>query len=385
MPDDSHLQDELAMLRQRVAELEAIEAEYQRAQAALKEVGGEWENLLEIVGDSVFIVDPVKMAILDANDHAARRLGYGREELLATPYSSIEIKQASGPAGAAEWESQKSRTRFYDCLHRHHDGTATPVEVSSRIIRHQGQPALLNFARDISLRKQEEAEREQMIVELEAYAHTVAHDLKNPVALMMGYSEMLGDDSYNYSREEIKEYLSVIHRAATKMHNIIDELLLLASVRKMDEVGIEPLDMQTIVSEALKRLENVIEPAGTVVHLPESWPLASGYAAWVEEVWVNDISNAIKYGGTPPQIELGATAQGGAITFWARDNGRGIAPEDQPQLFKQFTRFDQARAEGHGLGLSIVKSIVAKLGGEVGGMNRPEGGSEFFFTLPAAQ
>jgi signal transduction histidine kinase len=122
-----------------------------------------------------------------------------------------------------------------------------------------------------------------------------------------------------------------------------------------------------------------------------------GYAPWVEEVWVNYLSNAIKYGGKPPQVELSATlfstscASGGEmrenmVYFWVRDNGDGLTPDDQARLFTPFTRLDQIRARGHGLGLSIVRRIVEKLGGQVGvqSTGEPGQGSTFFFTLPAA-
>lgn len=260
-----------------------------------------------------------------------------------------------------------------------------PVEVSSRVVRRNGQAVLLNLARDISRRKQIASEREQLIVELDAYAHTVAHDLKGPLAVLMGYSDMLLDYSDDASEEETREWIAAIRRTGHKMQNIIDELLVLASVRKMDEFQLETLDMAAIVSEALGRLSNVISGSGAEVVTPQSWPSAAGYPSWVEEIWVNYISNGIKYGGDPPRIELGATADDdGMLRFWVRDNGRGLTPEEQVQVFGQFTRLDVARAEGHGLGLSIVQRIAEKLGGEVGVQSQVGEGSVFSFSLPAA-
>ena len=116
--------------------------------------------------------------------------------------------------------------------------------------------------------------------------------------------------------------------------------------------------------------------------------MALGYGPWIEEVWVNYLSNALKYGGspsTPPQIELGAEAQpDGLVRFWLRDHGPGIPAESQAHLFTQFTRLDQVRAQGHGLGLSIVRRIVEKLGGQVGVISQVGQGSTFFFALPGA-
>jgi signal transduction histidine kinase len=88
------------------------------------------------------------------------------------------------------------------------------------------------------------------------------------------------------------------------MSNIVDELLLLAEVRKMD-IELAPLDMAGIVDEAQTRLAHMIAERHAEIIAPAAWPPALGYAAWVEEVWVNYLSNALKYGGTPPRVELG--------------------------------------------------------------------------------
>jgi PAS domain S-box-containing protein len=388
MQDSDKTQEELIQeletLRRRVAELEVVEMVHEQAQAALEELGKQNSNLFELAGDSVFVVEPTTLRILDANANAARRLGYSREELLQLSLDDIETLDVDSPESAVAWESRFSRTSVYECKHRRNDGTEIPVEVSSRIVRRDQQAVLLNFARDISKRKQLEAEREQLIVELDAYAHTVAHDLKSPLSILLGYSNMLMDFSSGASEEEIQEWVGTLHKIGRKMHNIIDELLLLASVRKMEDINQEFLDMRVIVGEALGRLTNVIAEAGVEVITPDVWPQALGYPSCVEEIWVNYISNAIKYGGTPPLVEVGGTPEGdGMVRFWVRDNGPGILPEEQARLFDQFTRLDKTRAEGHGLGLSIVQRIVEKLGGEVGVESRIAEGSTFSFTLPA--
>jgi len=196
----------------------------------------------------------------------------------------------------------------------------------------------------------------------------------------------LSDDHLVLKPEDHRMAATEIVRTAQKMNSIIHELLLLSEVRKA-EVELEPLYMASIVSETLQRLAYVIEANQGQVVVPDeaAWPLAMGYAAWVEEVWVNYISNALKYGGTPsaaPRVELGADTQvDGTVRFWVRDNGTGIAPEDQARLFTPFTRLDQARAGGHGLGLSIVRRIVEKLGGQVGVESQVGEGSTFSFTL----
>ncbi|MFQ6102208.1 MAG: response regulator [Anaerolineae bacterium] len=220
--------------------------------------------------------------------------------------------------------------------------------------------------------------------ELDAFAHTVAHGLKSPVAHIVGLAETLEESYAGIPDEDLRSYLRKMARSGRKMSSIIDGLLLLARVRKM-EVEMRPLDMESIVVEAMQRVAGIIQERQAEIVLPETWPLALGYTPWVEEIWVNYLSNAIKYGGQPPCVELGAVAESdGMVRFWVRDNGPGLAPEAQARLFTPFTRLDQVRAKGHGLGLSIVQRIVEKLGGQVGVESEVGQGSVFTFTLTGA-
>ena len=175
------------------------------------------------------------------------------------------------------------------------------------------------------------------------------------------------------------------------MQSIINELLFFSVVRTKD-VAVEPLKMETIVAEAAQRLESDITTLQAEILYPPQWPEAYGHAPWVEEVWVNYLSNALKYGGQPPKIELGAdTSQdeyesaSNAIRYWVRDNGNGVPPDLRGRLFTLFDRPDEAIGDGHGLGLSIVHRIVTKLGGEVGVETQESTGSLFWFTLPSGE
>jgi signal transduction histidine kinase len=159
---------------------------------------------------------------------------------------------------------------------------------------------------------------------------------------------------------------------------------LLAGVRA-GNIELELLDMAGIVAEVRQRLQYLIGEEQVEIIEPDKWPPALGYGPWVEEIWMNYIGNAIKYGGQPPRVELGAELQTNrSVRFWVQDNGVGLPAEAQPDLFKPFIRPSQIRIEGHGLGLSIVRHIVEKLGGEVGVESEgiPGQGSRFSFTLP---
>jgi PAS domain S-box-containing protein len=233
--------------------------------------------------------------------------------------------------------------------------------------------------------RQYTAELEARNEELNAFAHTAAHDLKNPLGLLIGYADVLATDHASLPPEDVERYIRAIARNGRRMGRIIDELLLLASVRQA-EVDVEPLDMAGTVHESLQRLADMIEAHQAEIILPESWPTALGYGPWIEEVWVNYLDNAIKYGGRPPRVELGAEElPGGEARFWVRDNGPGLSPEEQGRLFRPFTRLDQAQTKGHGLGLSIVRRIVEKLGGEVDIESEEGEGSVFSFALPTEE
>jgi signal transduction histidine kinase len=214
--------------------------------------------------------------------------------------------------------------------------------------------------------------------ELDAFAHTVAHDLKNPLATLIVAVDTLSD--FKVPPEEWKEYADEIIATAYHMDRIIDNLLLLAEARKND-VHMEEVDMAEVVSSVRRRLGRLISQTHAKIETPDCWPTALGHAPWVEEVLANYVSNAIKYGGQPPLIQLGADVDlGGSLRFWVQDNGCGIGPEEQAELFKPFSQ-RRRRGKGHGLGLSIVRHIVERMGGQTGVESAPGQGSRFYFTL----
>ncbi len=227
-------------------------------------------------------------------------------------------------------------------------------------------------------------EKEKLIVDLDAFSHTVAHDLKNMLGAIVTASSLIKSGIDDMPKEDLLEISELINESATKTMHITRELLTIASVRQQDvkPVGI---NMQHSINEVLKRLSDMIQEKKAIISIPEVWPEVLGYEAWVEEVWLNYISNAVKYGGIPPVIELGSEMPDGQkVKFWIKDNGKGLSDDDRALLFNKFTRLDTLRAEGNGLGLSIVKRIIEKLHGEVGvdSKNIPGEGCTFYFILP---
>lgn len=220
--------------------------------------------------------------------------------------------------------------------------------------------------------------------ELEAFSRTVAHDLKSPLTGVLGHSQLLLEIQQLMTPQEVDESLQAISRTSQKMATIIDELLLLARVRTLESIPCEAFFTGAVIAEVEARMQHTIAASGATIAYPKRWPTAIGYAPWVEEVWANYLSNAIKYGGDPPLITLGASApKAGFVRFWVCDNGPGLSPEQQARLFTPFTRLHTDRADGQGLGLSIVQRIIEKLGGSVGVESVLGQGSTFYFTLPA--
>jgi signal transduction histidine kinase len=219
--------------------------------------------------------------------------------------------------------------------------------------------------------------------ELDAFAHTVAHDLKSPLSNLMGFVDLLVSEEG--VDETVRMYGGYIFKSGQKMVNIIDELLLLAQVRQADVKPV-PLDMERIVKESRKRLRHHFDDYKAELIVPEEWPIVLGYSTWVEEIWVNYMSNAMKYGGRPPRVELRyVQLPNNFVKFQVVDNGAGLSPEAKNSLFTPFERLEQVgKIEGYGLGLSIVRRIAEKLGGKVGVESEPGQGSAFFFTLPLA-
>jgi PAS domain S-box-containing protein len=222
--------------------------------------------------------------------------------------------------------------------------------------------------------------------ELNTFARAIAHDLKNPLTYILGYAETLElkKDIALSDPEALQGSLHIIAKSARKVKSMINELMVLAGLREQ-KVTLQPVDMAHAVKEAKQRLVDIIDKTHTEIIEPESWPEALGHTPWIEEVWVNYLSNAIKYGGDPPRLELGAQEENGNVQFWVRDNGEGIPPEKLSSLFKPFERLDKFKITGHGLGLSIVRWVMEKQGGEVGVESELGEGSTFSFTLPKAQ
>jgi len=225
---------------------------------------------------------------------------------------------------------------------------------------------------------------EQMIADLESYADNIAHDLKNPIAVISTYMSLLEMDLEGKIPDENYRAIRNVTTTAEKMNDIVDSLLTLARARKQ-AIMPQPIEMDEVLRSSIERLALPIEQKNARIHVSHPLPDALGHRSWLEEVWVNYIGNAIKYGGNPPEVHIGAVPlAGGLIRYWISDNGKGLSIDEQTHLFQKFERLGQNKIDGHGLGLTIIKTVVERLGGSVGVTSSgiPGEGSTFSFTLP---
>ena len=218
--------------------------------------------------------------------------------------------------------------------------------------------------------------------DLAAFDRSVAHDLRSPLTAILGIAQLMSFGEEHRSDENV----DTLTESANRMRSIIDSLLLFAQVGNA-EAQIDPIPMRGLAEQVKRGLKHEIDARqAEVTVIDGEWPVALGHEPWVEQVWVNYVSNALKYGGEPPKIRLGwSDGRDGDLVFWVEDNGPGLTKEQCDMVFCEFKRLDVAKSEeGHGLGLSIVHRIIERLGGKVGLESEPGTGSRFYFTLKVA-
>lgn len=315
-------------------------------------------------------------------------LGYHIEEMIGQPIFDY-IYPEDLPAVQAALQPGKDcpSTSTVTCRVLRKDGTFVWLEISSRTVcdNENNEPfEMVSVSRNVTEQVELTAQLKDKNAELDAFAHTVAHDLKNPLGTIVSTVDLIMMAWDRLDESQIVSFLHSIKETGYKGIEIIQALLLLASIRKED-VSAAPLDTDMILEQVLARLANLVQSSRANISVAAEWPTVIGYGPWVEEVWINYISNAIKYGGASPRVELGCDEpRSGTVRFWVTDNGPGIDPSQQGRLFKEFVRLGNTDQDGHGLGLSIVRRIVNRLGGEVGLESQPGQGSTFYFTLPLA-
>lgn len=247
--------------------------------------------------------------------------------------------------------------------------------------------------KDITPRKKAEVERETLIDELakkndelERFTYTVSHDLKSPLVTINGFLGYLEQDAATGNMERLKLDTRRIHEAVNKMQKLLGELLELSRIGRMVNPP-ETLSFEDVVRDAFENVQGRLNERGVTIHTQPNLPAVYGDKQRLIEVLQNLLDNAAKYMGDQPDPHIdigfqGEDAERGMPIFFVKDNGMGIAPEHHERIFGLFNKLD-ARSEGTGVGLALVKRIVEVHGGSIWVQSEAGKGSTFYFTLPS--
>lgn len=234
--------------------------------------------------------------------------------------------------------------------------------------------------------KERTAELEMVNKELESFSYTVSHDLRAPVRAINGFIKVVEKKYKDQLGEEGKGLLKIVSDEALRMGQLIDDLLAFSRMRRK-EIEKTNVDMTALareaVNESLKLNQEKYKAKITLNDLPP----ARCDGALIRQVWVNLISNAIKFSSRKPDpaVEIGSYTEGGLNVYYVKDNGVGFDMKYYDKLFGVFQRLHSSEEfEGTGIGLAIVKRTIARHGGKVWAEAKVNEGAKFYFSLPAA-
>ncbi|RPJ23727.1 MAG: PAS domain-containing sensor histidine kinase [Chloroflexi bacterium] len=363
-----------------------------RAETAARGSAEKIRAIFESITDGITITD-LHGTITDLNEATVRMHGFkNREELIGSSAfdlianldrpKALENLQATlidGSSGQREYKFTGKDARDFD------------AELNAVLIRNEeNQPVgFVALTRDITPRKQAEAEREKLIreleeknKELESFTYTVSHDLKAPLITIAGFLGYLGQDAIDHNLEKIQVDIQYIQRAVTKMQRLLDELLELSRIGRLVNLA-ETVPFEDVVRDALEIVRGRLEARGVTIQIQPNLPAVCGDRQRLIEVLQNLVDNAAKFMGSQPdpQVEIGQRGgEEGQPVFYVRDNGIGIAPEHYERIFGLFNKLE-SNTEGTGVGLAIVKKIVEVHGGRIWVESEAGKGAMFCFTL----
>jgi len=349
----------------------------------LKESEEKFEKAFYASTASISLSSLPDSRFVDVNDTFVRLMEYSREEILGKTSAEIGMnRDLERRQHLLDELRAKGAVHDIEVAIRTKSGKVLDMLSSSQIIIINGREFVLTIAYDITEQKIIRQQLQTTNEELEAFTYSVSHDLRAPLRLITGYSEMLLEDFGDTLNERALKNVKIIRRNVGRMNVLIDALL---EFSKSGKGGLQRSKVNTV-----KMIENclhTVEPSysnKTEVIL-NTLPDVYADPNLLNQAWFNLISNAFKYSAkvSHPKIEIGSVKREDEIEFFIRDNGAGFNMQYADKLFNVFQRLHSTEEfEGTGIGLSLVKRIVERHGGQVWAMSAPNEGATFFFTVP---
>jgi PAS domain S-box-containing protein len=320
--------------------------------------------------------------ILEVNGTYCRMSAYSEQELLNMSVYDLVVDETHDDIAACAQHLKAQGEDRFESRHRRRDGTIFDVEVSIQYRHFKGGQVVV-FLRDITERKKAEVELQKKNAEIEQFIYTVSHDLRSPLVTVKTFLGYLECDMTGRDQERIDQDLQFIHGAADKMKLLLDELLEMSRIDRIETPPVK-VSLKEVLVEALDVLAGVISERKVDIHLPATDLMLFGDRPRLCQIWQNLIENAIKYSSDSsiPRIELGIQQMSGETVFFVKDDGIGIDPRYSKKIFGIFEKLNP-KSDGAGLGLSMIQRIVEKCGGRIW-VESVVGkkGSCFYFTLP---
>lgn len=221
--------------------------------------------------------------------------------------------------------------------------------------------------------------------DLETFSYSLSHDLRGPLRTVHSFSELLLQDGADKFDEDSKQMLTAVHLAARRMDRLITDVLKLSRLSRV-EIHNQTVDLEALLRPIMEARRDLQPPQATV-HLRRPLHKVLGDPASLGQCLDNLLGNAVKFvpSGVQPEVTVHTERAGGRVRIYVQDNGIGIAPDQQKNIFEPFKRLHSHQTyEGTGIGLAIVSKAVDRMGGMVGVESEPGKGSRFWVELDAA-